>query len=275
MLDRQGSGLPDLFRGPVRVRECESRHPEFAKIPLDDLNACITKLAQHAERSLKEAAPLEWLQWARGRGLDDEIHPRLNALVRKYWGTPVVIDAPSEPSRSETTPGIPENTEQAGQDSEHGNSLSVLDAELGAKTRKQFVEMAKLRQAELYDWIPKNRGRLISAALTILKAYEAAGRPDVKLTPYGSFNEWSALVRAALVWVGHTDPCQTRTRLEGADHITGELGTVLTVWHRELGSKKLTVREVVDQCGMAAHAELIYLIQKRRIWGEMHILNDM
>ncbi|MGZ8219399.1 hypothetical protein [Methylomagnum sp.] len=135
------------------------------------------------------------------------------------------------------------------------NDLSrrVLVCRLDPRTEKPDQRQFDVN---LYDWIPKNRGRLISAALTILKAYEAAGRPDVELTPYGSFDEWSALVRAALVWVGYADPCQTRTRLEGADHITGELGTVLAVWHRELGSKKLTVREVVDQCGMAAHAEL-------------------
>ncbi|MGZ8243420.1 hypothetical protein [Methylomagnum sp.] len=98
---------------PFVFESGKAAHPEFAKIPLDDLNACITKLAQHAERSLKEAAPPEWLQWARGRGLGDEIHPRLNALMRKYWGMPVVIEAPSASLPSETTQAAPAIQEDA------------------------------------------------------------------------------------------------------------------------------------------------------------------
>ncbi|MGZ8247899.1 hypothetical protein, partial [Methylomagnum sp.] len=66
---------------PQVFENAKPTNPAFMNIPLVDLNECITKLTQHAERSLKEAAPLEWLQWARGRGLGDEIHPRLSALV--------------------------------------------------------------------------------------------------------------------------------------------------------------------------------------------------
>ena len=39
----------------------------------------------------------------------------------------------------------------------------------------------------LLEWVRKNRGRLVVAALTILRGYVAAGQPDMKLRPWGSF----------------------------------------------------------------------------------------
>ena len=40
-----------------------------------------------------------------------------------------------------------------------------------------------------------------------IAAYIQAGRPDVQVKPFGSFEEWSGLVRSALVWCGLPDPC--------------------------------------------------------------------
>ncbi len=47
---------------------------------------------------------------------------------------------------------------------------------------------------------------LLVAGLTILRAYQAAGRPDVRLTRWAGFEQWSAVVRAAVVWCGMPDP---------------------------------------------------------------------
>jgi putative DNA primase/helicase len=111
---------------------------------------------------------------------------------------------------------------------------------------------------DLYAWLPEHRGAMLSHALTILKAFQLAGfpEPDPSLGPYGSFNEWSTRIRAAVVWLGLPDPCQTRTRLEGADHVTGQLAAVLSAWHRELRGQVLTIGEVRERCSMAIHADL-------------------
>ena len=66
---------------------------------------------------------------------------------------------------------------------------------------------------ELLVWIREERPRLVVAALTILRGYVAAGRPDMKLRPWGSYEGWSALVRAAIVWAGPPDPGDTRREL--------------------------------------------------------------
>jgi hypothetical protein len=55
-------------------------------------------------------------------------------------------------------------------------------------------------------WALAGRARLITAALTILRAYHVAGRPHVGLVPMGSFEGWSKLVRNAIVWAGLPDP---------------------------------------------------------------------
>lgn len=109
---------------------------------------------------------------------------------------------------------------------------------------------------DLHAWLPEHRGEMLSAALTILKAFHHAGLPKQDLVPYGSFTEWSAKVRSAVVWIGLPDPCQTRTRLEGADEATRELGAVLAAWERELKGQKLTLAEVRERSGRAIHAEL-------------------
>ena len=53
-----------------------------------------------------------------------------------------------------------------------------------------------------------NRGAYIAAALTICRAYIAAGRPNL-LPQLASFGEWSDTVRSALVWLGEADPVKS------------------------------------------------------------------
>lgn len=78
------------------------------------------------------------------------------------------------------------------------------------------------KHPELLGWIARNRGHLLTRAITILAAYCRAGRPAQNLTPFGSFEGWSSIVREAVVWVGLPDPCRTRTRLVEAADTTGD-----------------------------------------------------
>ena len=81
------------------------------------------------------------------------------------------------------------------------------------------------KHPNLLGWIDARRGQLLTRAITIAAAYCRAGRPSQNLTPFGSFEGWSSVVREAVVWVGLPDPCLTRTRLvESADMTTDALG---------------------------------------------------
>src|SRR5262249_37745142 len=74
-------------------------------------------------------------------------------------------------------------------------------------------ERSGFHHASLLEWVRQERPRLVRAALTVLRAYAVAGRPDMGLRPWGSFDGWSRLIRDALVWAGEPDPGQTRTEL--------------------------------------------------------------
>ena len=62
-------------------------------------------------------------------------------------------------------------------------------------------------EGDLIEHAKINRGRLVVAALTILKAHAQAGRPDCGLAPMGSFESWSRVVRSAVRWATGEDPC--------------------------------------------------------------------
>lgn len=73
------------------------------------------------------------------------------------------------------------------------------------------------RHPELRRFVRDERARLAVAGLTILRAYFAAGCPEMKLPPWGSFEEWSRLIRHAIVWAGHADPRANCDAVRNAD----------------------------------------------------------
>ncbi|HEY6921944.1 MAG TPA: hypothetical protein VI653_00635 [Steroidobacteraceae bacterium] len=92
-------------------------------------------------------------------------------------------------------------------------------------------ERKGFKHEHLLDHIRSQHPTLVVAALTILKGYVQAGRPDLKLSPWGSFEGWSNLVRNALVWVGMTDPAKARQQLqEGADAEVVALRVIFEHW---------------------------------------------
>jgi hypothetical protein len=99
----------------------------------------------------------------------------------------------------------------------------------------------------LYKYVPQHRGELVAAALTLLRAYHVAGRPDQGLTVFGRFEEWSDWVRSTLVWVGEADCCAGAARIELTDAVSSLLRAVLLNWHALVSTKALTAAELVLQ----------------------------
>lgn len=84
--------------------------------------------------------------------------------------------------------------------------------------------------------VPRRRGELVAAALTVLRAFAVAGRPGLdRLTPFGRFEAWSATVRGALVWCGEPDPCETRAAVAVGDSAGEELAELIEAWASEVG----------------------------------------
>ncbi|MSR55701.1 MAG: hypothetical protein EXS09_20830 [Gemmataceae bacterium] len=67
-------------------------------------------------------------------------------------------------------------------------------------------ERQDMAHADLRGWVRAERPQLLSDALTILRAYIIAGKPSMKLPQWGSFENWSDLIRGAIVWAGMADP---------------------------------------------------------------------
>jgi hypothetical protein len=132
-----------------------------------------------------------------------------------------------------------------------GNNLRLV----GDLTRRALIaridpktERPELRQ---FDYDPltdarENRGELVAAALTILRAYVVAGTPGRPPQLQG-FVDWSDLVRGALMWLGLGDPAATQERLRENDPRLTALIRVATVWWKAFGTTATTVSEAVEK----------------------------
>lgn len=105
--------------------------------------------------------------------------------------------------------------------------LCTMDARLERPETRTF-------SVDLRSEVPRRRGELVAAALTMLRAHAVAGRPG-ELTPFGRFEEWSATVRAALVWAGEADPCATREAVSVGDSAKEELTVLIGAWEQIYG----------------------------------------
>lgn len=92
-------------------------------------------------------------------------------------------------------------------------------------------ERSDFKIKRLKEWLMENQPRLAMDALTILQAYMQAGQPSMNLTEYGSFEEWSDLVRSALVWLEMDDPCLAQKELQQqSDPGYEQLKTLIEAW---------------------------------------------
>lgn len=100
------------------------------------------------------------------------------------------------------------------------------------------------------------RDRYLSAALTVLLAYAAAGRPRVATRPLGSFEAWGRVVRDALVWAGQPDPAGSQDELRDvADPTRSAFSAVLAAWHEFYGDAPVTSDEILADGGAAVDSQ--------------------
>lgn len=125
---------------------------------------------------------------------------------------------------------------------------SVLDAQVDDPTTRVFDFNAEAEAAT-------NRPALVVAALTILRAYEVAGRPESGLAPVGSFEEWSRRVRDALVWLGEPDVASTIKEVREGDPERKVLQAMLIGWHNVIGSKKIRASDAIAEAQRAVASD--------------------
>lgn len=103
------------------------------------------------------------------------------------------------------------------------------------------------KHPHLYRWILEERARLVTAAMTILRAFARFGGHLHDGQAWGSFEAWSRLVPGAIVYAGGADPMKARPNLEQhASDASRALGTVLELLPRlDTAKRGLTAREIV------------------------------
>jgi hypothetical protein len=99
---------------------------------------------------------------------------------------------------------------------------------------------------DLLAEVTEQRGELVCCAQTVMAAYACAGRPSPGLTPIGSFEAWSRLVRAPLVWAGAADPVTTISRARNDDPSVQARVAVLTACHDACGASPFTVASLIS-----------------------------
>lgn len=118
--------------------------------------------------------------------------------------------------------------------------LCSLDAQCERPELRAF-------ETDVIETIRATRGQLVTAALTILRAWLVSGE-RMKVSPFGSFDHWSRRIREALIWLGQDDPCNTATKVRAADPTREALLAVVAQWKQHLGIQSAyTVQEIINR----------------------------
>lgn len=114
-----------------------------------------------------------------------------------------------------------------------------LDARVERPEERQFT----IRN--LKGYILEHRRELVTAALTILRAYVVAGRPEQSLKPWSGFDEWSRTIRAPLAWLEMADPCAGRQHVIEDDPDREQASALLSAWRSVVGNDAVQLANVI------------------------------
>lgn len=104
----------------------------------------------------------------------------------------------------------------------------------------------------------ERRPEFLTAALTIVMAYIAAGYPDVGLGGF-RLEEWATHVRAPLVWIGDADPLEGMRKAEERDPAMELLRELMLAWGDRFGSLPTTVSDAVE--ASVSHTALLIVLR--------------
>jgi hypothetical protein len=126
-----------------------------------------------------------------------------------------------------------------------GRRVLPIDMDPGVENPE---ERKGFKHPHLTAWVAQHRGELAIAALTILRAFFVAGKPEaVDASTFGSFESWSSIVRMALIWLGEADPCLGRAKLRSEGDVDRDAVLhFLQVWHNRNGAYGATVHEALE-----------------------------
>ncbi|SFM97961.1 PriCT-2 domain-containing protein [Methylobacterium pseudosasicola] len=151
-----------------------------------------------------------------------------------------------------------------------GNNLVLT----GDMTRRALVCSldAGVERPELraFDFDPltevlADRGRYVAAALTVIRAYRIAGSPKV-CGAIGSYEDWSDMVRAPLIWLNQADPVASMETAREEDPELSAIRELFGQWreHLSLSSGYTTNAIIKAACEKGPGSSFDYNVQEFR-----------
>jgi putative DNA primase/helicase len=133
-----------------------------------------------------------------------------------------------------------------------GNNVRVV-GDLVRRTLSCNLD-AKVERPELREFpfdpiarVHADRGAYIAAAITIARAYRAAGRAATNVRPLAGYAAWSAMVREPLLWLGEHDPVASMDTARAADPGRAAAYKLVTRWQSRIGvGKAISVRGMIE-----------------------------
>ena len=129
----------------------------------------------------------------------------------------------------------------------------VLEVRLDAQCERPAERRFDLDPIEE---VRAQRGDYVLSCITILQAYAMAGE-RVDVAPFGSFNEWSRMVREPLIWLGMPDPCASQRHLEDEDPERTALQAMLSAVGSVFGVDEWSVGDLIAAADSRRQAELV------------------
>jgi hypothetical protein len=114
---------------------------------------------------------------------------------------------------------------------------------IDSKTERPW-ERTKFRHPDLTAWTLEHRAQLLGAALTLLRAWDAGGRPQGEAS-LGSYEHWSAVMGGILDVAGVDGFLANKVRFyDRADREIAAWSTFIGVWWDRCGSTEVGTRDL-------------------------------
>jgi hypothetical protein len=142
-----------------------------------------------------------------------------------------------------------------------GNNLSPVQdmtrrvITINLDPRCELPSARTFERPELVQDMLRERGRYVSAALTIVRAWIVAVRPQVSCKPLAGYAQWSELVRQPLLWLGVADPTGSIFEAMSEDPDRETLGRLLSAWQAVFGTSFAMVRDAIDKASGSNEAD--------------------
>ena len=102
----------------------------------------------------------------------------------------------------------------------------------------------RLFSKDLKSYVIKNRQEIVESVISILNGYIQSDLKP-KLTPYGSYEDWSRFIRGAVIWLGMADPVIAKKSIQDDDSEKLKISALLDAIHAVYGDNPFTVNELI------------------------------